>query len=255
MQTNLKDIGWMCHVVPLRKKKEPAFMPPLSQIPVLGCMPEDSLPKCEPKSNFKPTDSPYIQLSKMGGRADLLCFKENEPDKGPPVPYCRCDWFYLEDNAQDEKNKAPPPEKHVFKVPFYMTHQDCKHSEEITKPITQTSPPQLPPPRKPKKCGKLPPHRPGYADYNRKVPKVHIAYAPPVHNDPVRFPKRDVTECDPTVMPKLLAHAYVADYEKYRKQWDEVANYYRNTDICKETRYRDKPRRKSLGPKGNDLTA
>ncbi|VDP92434.1 unnamed protein product [Echinostoma caproni] len=179
----------MCHAVPLRKKQQPIIVPPISQIPNIGCSPEDNAPVVEEHSIFKSTDTPYIQLAKMGGRADLLCFKENEPYRGPPVPYCRCDWYYLEDNALEEKQNAKPAEKYVFKVPFYMTHQECKRPEEVTKPIVQSTPPKLSPQVKPKKCGKLSSHRPGYADYNRKMNKIGIAYKPQVHSEPIRFPK------------------------------------------------------------------
>ncbi|KER34051.1 hypothetical protein X801_00184 [Opisthorchis viverrini] len=252
MHTNLRDIGWMCHVVPLKKNKSPAFMPAISQIPILGCAPEDSNPKSEPVSNIKSTDTPFIRLAKMGGRPDLLCFKENEPNNGPPLPYCRCDWFYLEDNAKHDEDTKPPATKHVFKVPFYMTDQECKPKEQLTKPIVQSTPPVLPP-RKPKKCGKLPPHRPGYADYNRKPSKIGIAYSPPVRKEPIRFPKRNVEECNPTTLPKVLANAYKSDYDEYRKQWQEVKNYYKDKDSCALKFEPPRPSKRSLGPKGNDV--
>lgn len=179
----------MCHTVPLRKNKVPAFMPPISQIPTIGCSPEDIQPKCVPTQMFKSTDTPYIQLAKMGGRADLLCFKENQPSRGEPLPTCRCDWYYLEDNANEMLAQAKEQPKHEFKVPFYMTDQVHKSEKDLPKPIVQSTPPPLSVPRKPKKCGKLPAHRPGYADYNKKLQKINIPYNPPVHNTPVRFPK------------------------------------------------------------------
>ncbi|KAF7260146.1 hypothetical protein EG68_02608 [Paragonimus skrjabini miyazakii] len=254
MQTNLKDVGWMCHVVPLRKQKEPAFMPAISQIPNIGCMPEEAVPKSEFPSIFKSTDSSYTRLAKMGGRPDLLCFKENEPNRGPPLPYCRCDWFYLEDNAQEDMDKAEPAEKHVFKVPFYMTHTEYKPTETVTKPIVQSTPPVITTQRKPKKCGRLPAHRPGYADYNRKPNKIGIAYSPPVQSEPIRFPKRDVTKCDPTTLPKVLANAYQADYDEYRKQWREVNNYYKDKDCCLQKLELPKSKKRPKGPIGNELT-
>ncbi|CAI2736892.1 unnamed protein product [Dicrocoelium dendriticum] len=253
MYANLKDVGWMYHGVPFCKKKGPVFVPPISQIPDIGCMPEEAYPKCEPQTIFKSTDSPYIRLAKMGGRPDLLCFKENEPYKGPAAPYCRCDWYYLEDNKQEDAENAQPQKKHVFKVPFYMTHPENKKPEVLTKPIVQSTPPELPPPRKAVKCRKLPPHRPGYADYNRKPTKIGIAYKPPVLSTPVTFPKRDVQECDPTTMPKLMANAYKSDYDEYRKQWKEVFNYYKDKDECKQTyeRAKSKPKPRSQQPKRN----
>ncbi|THD23682.1 hypothetical protein D915_005670 [Fasciola hepatica] len=254
MHTNLKDIGWMCHVVPLRKKKDPIPVPPISQIPNIGCHPADSTPVCEPKLTFKSTDSPYVQLSKMGGRSDLLCFRENEPYRGPPVPYCRCDWYYLEDNALEEQQKSQPTEKHTFKVPFYMTHQEFKRREELPKPIGQATPPPLPTPMKPKKCKKLPANRPGYAEYNRKMNKVGIAYTPVARSEPIRFPKSHVVERDSTNISKLLAHGYQTDYDAYRKQWREVANFYEDKQCCMEKPLVLPKKPKSLGPKGNELT-
>lgn len=232
MNTNLKDIGWMCHVTPLRKHKTPAFMPPISQIPEIGGMPEEPSSICQQKITFKSTDSPYVQLCKLGGRADLLCFKENQPNKGSALPYCRCDWYYLEDNAKEDRETAKPVENHVFKVPFYMTHGECKQPESLTKPIVETVPPPVQGARKSAKCGKLPPHRPGYADYNKKLNKIKIEYSPPEHKETVHFPKYDVAECDPTTMPKLLANAYRSDYDSYRKQWQEIERLYKDKDCC-----------------------
>lgn len=244
----------MCHVVPLRKKKDPTPVPPISRIPNIGCHPDDLVPSCEPQLTFKSTDSPYVQLCKMGGRADLLCFRENEPYRGPPVPYCRCDWYYLEDNALEEQQKPPSTEKYAFKVPCYMTHTEFKRPEELPKPIGQSTPPPLPPPTKTKRCGKLPTNRPGYAEYNKKMTKVGIAYHPVIHSDPIRFPKSQVSNCDPTNISQLLAHGYQKDYDAYRKQWYEVANFYKDKKCCMEKPLVLPKKSKSLGPKGNDLT-
>lgn len=242
----------MCHVTSLRKNNPPAFMPPISQIPNIGGMPEDPTSVCQRPTLFKSSDSPYIQLCKLGGHANLLCFKENKPHKGSPLPYCRCDWYYLEDNAKQDQESAKPTEKHVFKVPFYMMHEECKRKETLTKPIVETVPPPIQSARKATKCGKLPPHRPGYADYNRKVNKIKIEYTQPTHNEPLRFPKYDVTECDPTTMPKLLANAYRTDYDKYRKQWIEIEKLYKDKDCCLDKIEPKNPRKKKLGPAGND---
>ncbi|KAK4476151.1 hypothetical protein MN116_001368 [Schistosoma mekongi] len=120
-QADLGDVGWMCHVVPLKKDKSQQIAPPISQIPSIGFMPEESEHEKRRTTHFKSTDSPYTRLSKMGGRPDLLCFKENECNPGPPVPYCRCEWYYLEDNALEDKHNNKPESNYVFKVPFYMS--------------------------------------------------------------------------------------------------------------------------------------
>ncbi|CAH8870321.1 unnamed protein product [Trichobilharzia szidati] len=254
MQTNLKDVGWMCHVVPLRKNKAPQPAPPISQIPSIGFMPEDAYPEKKHTMYFKSTDSPYVQLSKMGGRPDLLCFKENERNRGPPTPYCRCEWYYLEDNALEDKQNRKEESKHVFKVPFYMSDISVcpTKKKEITKPIVSSTPPPLQKPKKLKKCCKLPSHRIGYAEYNRKPTKISIAKYVRDPALPIVFPKSDVTKCNPTNFSKLLAHEYTSDYDFYQKQWKEVKNYYKSKgDPCV---LKNSPFKKTtLGPVGNDV--
>ncbi|TNN04829.1 hypothetical protein EWB00_010538 [Schistosoma japonicum] len=120
-QVNLRDVGWMCHVVPLKKNKSQQVAPPISQIPIIGYMPEESDLEKRRTMYFKSTDSLYTRLSKIGGRPDLLYFKENECNPGPPVPYCRCEWYYLEDNALEDRHNNKLEPNYVFKVPFYMS--------------------------------------------------------------------------------------------------------------------------------------
>lgn len=43
----------------------------------------------------------------MGGREDLLRFRDPKPKSEKPVGYPRNDWFYLEDNRMEEQNEAP----------------------------------------------------------------------------------------------------------------------------------------------------
>ncbi|VDP70273.1 unnamed protein product [Schistosoma curassoni] len=142
VQTNLKDVGWMCHVIPLRKNKVQQLSPPISQIPSIGFMPEESIHEKKHTMYLKSTDSPYVRLSKMGGKRDLLCFRENEYKSGAPVPYSRCEWYYLEDNALELKqNIRPKSTRYVFKVPFYMSdssvHQieKSKTTETVVDPV------------------------------------------------------------------------------------------------------------------------
>lgn len=227
----LNDIGWMCHVVPVRKTNEAVRMPPISQIPNIGCMPDDLSVASERRSIFKSSDSPFVRLSRMGGYPDLLCFKENEPNRGPPVPYRRCDWYYLDDATLERGETTDPAAstKYIFNVPHYMCFPENKLKKKLEKPIVQIPAPPTLVQSKAKKCRKLPPHRPGYAEYNRKLNKVGIAKQINLIKEPIRFPKKKVTECDPTTISRLLANDYTSDYAFYRNQWKEIKNFYEDS--------------------------
>lgn len=126
VRTNLKDIGWMYHSPAKREDRPEVRVPPTSQIPILGNMPEDMLPpeKDHRQGLFKDTDTPYIVMAKSGGRKDLLCIKENQRnDDAPAKDYPRCDWFYLEDNNMVDKEKESAKDPWVFRLPDYMVHQ------------------------------------------------------------------------------------------------------------------------------------
>ncbi|KAL7058525.1 hypothetical protein AAHC03_016683 [Spirometra sp. Aus1] len=230
MRQSKRDVGWFCHEVPLRKHTGPAPAPPISQIPLLGLMPE---PKEEPPSlmpKFRPTDTPYIQLSRMGGRKDLLCFRENPPDRGYVEMPPRCQWFYLEDNSLDHANKeTEKKEEYVFKVPCYMTSMPPASGKPPSPPPREISP--LPKKNKLKK-GKLPDSRPGYAEYNKRLNKVGIARREYVNASCVGFPKKKLND-QPNSMAELLAHKYTEDYDEYRKQWREVDNLMKPRASCK----------------------
>ncbi|OAF67766.1 hypothetical protein A3Q56_04476 [Intoshia linei] len=78
-----------------------------------------------PKKNYiKDHDSPYIRLAKVGGRKDLLWAKElaKEPER-KPVSYPRVDWFYLEDNACEDRQSVIKEDRHQPKLPSYMVHE------------------------------------------------------------------------------------------------------------------------------------
>ncbi|CAH8585064.1 unnamed protein product [Schistosoma turkestanicum] len=142
---NLKDVGWMCHVIPLKKKEVYQVPPPISQIPGIGFMSEESDAQKKHTMYFRSTDSPFVRLSKMGGRPDLLCFRENEHNSGAPVPYYRCEWYYLEDNALELKQNVEPEHKqYVFKVPFYMSDSSAYQTEKsmTTKETANHQPPE-----------------------------------------------------------------------------------------------------------------
>ncbi|PVD39097.1 hypothetical protein C0Q70_01725 [Pomacea canaliculata] len=114
------EAGWFYHA-PTKKETDyqPVGAPPPSQIPGLGQMEEFEQEK--PKELvFRETDTKYIRLAKMGGRKDLLTINSNSANTSEPVSYPRCDWFYLEDNALEDKPKED--KKWEFLLPEYMVH-------------------------------------------------------------------------------------------------------------------------------------
>ncbi|PAA67071.1 hypothetical protein BOX15_Mlig022116g1 [Macrostomum lignano] len=126
VKTNMKDIGWMYHSPAKHEDRPEVRVPPTSQIPGLGNMPDDMLPpEKEPRQGLiKDTDTPYIVMAKNGGRKDLLCIRENQRDDDAPAKgYPRCDWFYQEDNSMLDDDAANQREPWVFRLPDYMVHQ------------------------------------------------------------------------------------------------------------------------------------
>lgn len=126
VRTNMKDIGWMYHNSAKKEDRPEVRVPPTSQIPGLGNMPDDMLPpeKQAGQGLIKDTDTPYIVMAKSGGRKDLLCIRENQRnDDAPAKDYPRCDWFYLEDNSLAEQDAAAQRDPWVFRLPDYMVHQ------------------------------------------------------------------------------------------------------------------------------------
>lgn len=118
---------WYYYDVPKKDPSEPctAQLPQISQIPAMGGAPEEFEDSSEPvKNNFRPTDTKYIQLCKMGGRSDLLRFRENDPKTKDAKGYPRCDWYYLEDNAMEDKLKMNEEDHEPFvsSLPEYMVH-------------------------------------------------------------------------------------------------------------------------------------
>lgn len=148
--------------------------PPISSIPLIGLQPEDPNANTQLRTygKFRSTDTPLVRLQKMGGRRDLLCFRENEPRKDPPKETSVCE-------PQDHANDKSPCHDYVFKVPAYMLHMPCKPkpSEPLITPKIVSSPcPTLPKTRAirmKKTRGKpwnLPSSRPGYSEYNKILP-------------------------------------------------------------------------------------
>ncbi len=194
MYPHKRDIGWMCHIVPVRKKgDQPKPAPPISDIPMIGLRPEcpEEFTGVKPYSNFRPTDTPLIRLAKMGGRKDLLCFRENDPNRGYVDTPPRCQWYYLEDNALNDLAHQAKREDYSVMVPSYMHYQGCEKKKDRS--LTQAIPdgPWPDPVKHPKK-GKQPrmnDNRPGYSKYNKKVYPLSIAKRDYIIPNPVRFPK------------------------------------------------------------------
>lgn len=196
MYPNKRDIGWMCHVVPLRKKGDgPKPAPPISTIPVIGLMPDEADAKdqsfAQPYSNFRPTDTPLIRLQKMGGRKDLLCFRENDPNRGYVDGPPRCSWYYLEDNALNDLANQAKREEYKIKVPAYMHYQGYQKTTDrpLTQPIPETPWPAFGPQRKKGKKPKMSEIRPGFSEYNKVVNPLSIARKEYIFPNHVKFPK------------------------------------------------------------------
>ena len=49
-----------------------------------------------------------LQMAKQGGRPDLLRMRSPKPRSDKPKGYPRNDWFYLEDNALEDKEQEKP---------------------------------------------------------------------------------------------------------------------------------------------------
>ncbi len=90
---NPADSVWFVHAPTKKEKRDLVDAPPPSQIPYLnGIMDtsEDTNKKTE--IWFKETDSPFVRLSKVGGREDLLVHKTKAPSK-EPVGYPQPEWW------------------------------------------------------------------------------------------------------------------------------------------------------------------
>lgn len=122
MHQKPSDAGWFYHAPVRNVKREPVGAPPPSQIPGLGDI-EPLIPDVPKEMFFKETDTKYVRLAKMGGRKDLLTIKPNPEGKKEPVPYHRTDWFYLEDNALEDKRIEKQEEPWQFLLPDYMVHE------------------------------------------------------------------------------------------------------------------------------------
>ncbi|XP_076459716.1 uncharacterized protein C7orf57 homolog [Babylonia areolata] len=124
MHQKPSEAGWFYHAPDKQPDHvEPVGVPPASQIPGLGDI--SVLPPEKPHEvMFRETDSKYVQLAKMGGRKDLLVVRPNSGTKKEAKGYPRCEWYYLEDNAQQAKaNQSKDQEHWKFFLPEYMVYQ------------------------------------------------------------------------------------------------------------------------------------
>lgn len=104
---NPADTVWFVHA-PIKNEKRPIQeTAPASQIPYLnGVMDTAEDATKESEIWFKETDSPFIRLSKVGGRQDLLIHKTKALSKDP-VGYPQPEWWT--DMLIDANN--PPKEE------------------------------------------------------------------------------------------------------------------------------------------------
>lgn len=123
----MSDVGWFYHAPAKRVNAEQVIAPPASQIPCLNPqLPQEDEP---PRMWIRDTDSEFIRLAKMGGRADLLRTRSPKPRSEEPKPYPRVDWFYQDDirmDREEQKRASQPEEPYQFLLPDYMVHHEYK---------------------------------------------------------------------------------------------------------------------------------
>jgi len=245
---NLKDVGWMYHA-PQRKHSAPQDIrvPPVSQIPNLGNMPDD-LAQQEPalrRGLIKPTDTPYMILCKQGGRADLLNMK-HKPEPTEQKNYQRCDWYYLEDN-REELNKEK--EEYQFRLPEYMIHKEYQAKDVrqrtptenfVSHGINSQSRESFEP--RPEGYGvrleklknkEVKFEKIGVPDYVKHKPESDMAQSRPY----APFPQ----VCNEEIgMSKLLAHGYASDWLDKRKEWNDL-NCIQSQNMSQDNQHNVKP--------------
>ena len=90
---NPADSVWYVHAPSKVERKPMQETAPASQIPYLnGVMDTEEDKAKESEIWFKETDSPFIRLSKVGGRHDLLVHKSKALSK-EPVGYPQPEWW------------------------------------------------------------------------------------------------------------------------------------------------------------------
>ena len=88
-----EDRLWYVHAPGKSEKRAAVDVAPPSNIPYLnGVMDTDEEINKRSEIYFKPTDSDFVKLSKMGGREDLLIHKAKMGSK-EPVGYAQTPWW------------------------------------------------------------------------------------------------------------------------------------------------------------------
>lgn len=184
------EIGWMYH----SDKKScnvPKSEPPISSIPGIGLHPDDLNIEVSSKAptNLRSTDTPLVRLQKLGGRRNLLCFLEHEPQ--PPSE--RDD---SKRNIGCEENETNFPNSYyAFKVPIYMQHPTpCINVQQpdntslkiIENPCTNTSKIEQKKCRKPK-IWNPPVSQPGYSEYNRNLPPYSFVRKEFIYPEAIKY--------------------------------------------------------------------
>ncbi|KAM3183976.1 hypothetical protein ACTXT7_009301 [Hymenolepis weldensis] len=184
------EIGWMYHA----DKKScniPKSEPPISSIPGIGLHPDDLniVVSSKAPTNLRSTDTPLIRLQKLGGRRDLLCFLERQPQ--PPSERAES-----KRNIRCEENETNFPNSfYTFKVPIYMQHPtsciqvqqpDNTSLKVIENPCTNTSKIGHKNCRK-SKIWNPPSSQPGYSEYNRNLPPYSFVRKEFIYPEAIKY--------------------------------------------------------------------
>lgn len=108
---------WYYHAPSKKAVQSPKAVPPASQIPGIGGLPDESaIPEGDDRHFrrkwIRDTDSKYIKLAKGGGRKNLLAFRSPPLKTEEPIPYPRVDWFDHEHPVEDELEESGNAGKH-----------------------------------------------------------------------------------------------------------------------------------------------
>lgn len=123
---------WFYHAPARKKEGESAVeYPAPSQIPLGNIVTEDREEETGMKRGWiRDCDSKYTRLAKMGGRKDLLRFREPRTTPTEAKSYPRVEWF---DHVEDDPPENTGP-RQIF-LPEYMVHEE--HQPEINPETTE----------------------------------------------------------------------------------------------------------------------
>lgn len=249
------EAGWFYHAPAKKVWKDPVGAPPPSQIPGLGNI--EPLEREVPREMmFRETDTEYIRKAKMGGSKDLLTIRPNPEGKKAPVGYPRSEWFYLEDNALEDKDKQQ--EQWQFLLPEYMVHQEYGNTtanDRSEEAYPQLGDPNTVPMRRAPfatdenmaqfnqdgramtdKTARIPEmRRPGFGVRNGKPPpKGPVAQVPDrekptssqVQGQRPRLKYQPMLDDDqePTSMAKLISNTYDKEWHQRLDKWQGQQN-------------------------------